>query len=92
MAIVRVYYPGLPSPNAWTTGLAAANKSAVIVSFNAQPTTILSGQDDAALSHFFDTAPAGNPHLLVLSITSPRATSRTASSPWLTTKPPGRIS
>ena len=61
MGIVRVYYPGLPSSNAWTTGLAAANKSAVIVSFKALPTTILSGQDDAALSQFFDTAPTGNP-------------------------------
>ena len=61
MAIVRTYYPGLPSANAWTTGLPAANKSAVIVSFKAEPTTILSGQDDAALSHFFDTAPTGNP-------------------------------
>ena len=61
MAIVRTYYSGLPSANAWTTGLPAANKSAVIVSFKAEPTTILSGQDDAALSHFFDTAPTGNP-------------------------------
>jgi FlgD Ig-like domain len=61
MAIVRTYYPGLPSANAWTTGLPAANKSAVIVSFKAEPTTILSGQDDTALSHFFDTAPTGNP-------------------------------
>jgi FlgD Ig-like domain len=61
MAIVRTYYPGLPSSNAWTTGLPASNKSAVIVSFKAQPTTILSGQDDGALSHFFDTAPTGNP-------------------------------
>ena len=61
MAIIRTYYPGLPSANAWTTGLPAANKSAVIVSFKAQPTTILSGQDDAALSRFFDTAPTGNP-------------------------------
>ena len=61
MAIVRTYYPGLPSANAWTTGLPAANKSAVIVSFKALPTVILSGQDDAALSHFFDTAPTGNP-------------------------------
>lgn len=61
MAIVRTYYPGLPSPKAWTTGLPAANKSAVIVSFKAEPKTILSGQDDAALSHFFDTAPTGHP-------------------------------
>jgi hypothetical protein len=61
MAIVRTYYPGLPSPKAWTSGLPAANKSAVIVSFKAQPKAILSGQDDAALSNFFDTAPTGNP-------------------------------
>jgi hypothetical protein len=61
MPVVRVYYPGLPSANAWTTGLAAANKSAVIVSFKALPTTILSGADDAALTHFFDTAPSGRP-------------------------------
>lgn len=61
MAIVRTYYPGLPSPGAWTTGLPAANKSSVIVSFKAEPKTILSGQDDAALSHFFDTAPTGHP-------------------------------
>ena len=61
MAIVRTYYSGLPSANTWTTGRPAANKSAVIVSFKAEPTAILSGQDDAALSHFFDTAPTGNP-------------------------------
>jgi hypothetical protein len=61
MPIVRVYYPGLPNPNAWSTGLAAANDSAVIVSFKALPTTILSGADDAALSHFFDSAPTGHP-------------------------------
>jgi hypothetical protein len=61
MPIVRVYYPGLPNANAWSTGLAAANDSAVIVSFKALPTAILSGADDAALSHFFDTAPTGHP-------------------------------
>jgi hypothetical protein len=61
MAITRVYYSGLPNPDAWTTGMPAANKSAVIVSFKAEPKTILSGQDDASLSHFFDTAPTGNP-------------------------------
>ncbi len=61
MPIVRVYYPGLPAANAWTTGLAGANKSAVIVSFKAQPTAILSGADDAALSQFFDNAPTGHP-------------------------------
>lgn len=61
MPIVRVYYPGLPSSNAWTTGMAAANHSAVIVSFKALPKTILSGADDAALRHFFNTAPTGHP-------------------------------
>jgi hypothetical protein len=61
MPIVRVYYPGLPDPNAWTSGLAEANHSAVIVSFKALPTTILSGADDSALKNFFDAAPTGNP-------------------------------
>jgi hypothetical protein len=61
LSIVRTYYTGLPSANAWTTGLPAANKSAVIVSFKAQPSAILSGADDAALSHFFNTAPTGHP-------------------------------
>jgi hypothetical protein len=61
MPIVRVYYPGLPSPTAWTSGLAGANHSAVIVSFKALPTTILSGADDAALRQFFDSAPTGHP-------------------------------
>jgi hypothetical protein len=61
MPIVRVYYPGLPASNAWAGGLAGANGSAVIVSFKALPTDILSGADDATLTHFFDTAPAGHP-------------------------------
>jgi flagellar hook capping protein FlgD len=61
MPIVRVYYPGLPSSNAWNGGAAAANHSAVVVSFKALPNAILSGADDAALRHFFDTAPFGHP-------------------------------
>jgi len=61
MPIVRVYYPGLPESNAWTTGLPAANHSAVIVSFKALPNAILSGRDDGVLRHFFDTAPFGRP-------------------------------
>jgi FlgD Ig-like domain len=61
MPIVRVYYPGLPPANAWTSGLAGANHSAVIVSFKALPTTILSGADDPALKQFFDSAPTGHP-------------------------------
>jgi hypothetical protein len=60
LGIYRVYYTGLPKANAWTTGLPAANKSAVIVSFNALPSAILSGSDDAVLQHFFDTAPTGH--------------------------------
>jgi hypothetical protein len=61
LPIVRVYYPGLPAANAWTGGQAGANGSAVIVSFKALPKDILSGADDAALTHFFDTAPTGHP-------------------------------
>lgn len=61
MPIIRVFYPGLPSPSAWTAGAPGINSSAVIVSFNALPSAILSGADDAALSHFFDTAPSGHP-------------------------------
>jgi hypothetical protein len=61
MPIVRVYYPGLPAANAWDGGVAGANHSAVIVSFKALPKDILSGADDATLSHFFDTAPTGHP-------------------------------
>ncbi|HEY2550845.1 MAG TPA: hypothetical protein VGI64_09740 [Streptosporangiaceae bacterium] len=61
MGIVRTYYPGLPAASAWTTGLPAANHSAVIVSFKALPSAILSGSDNAVLSHFFDSAPAGHP-------------------------------
>jgi hypothetical protein len=61
LGIVRAYYTGLPAANAWTTGLPAANHSAAIVSFKAQPSAILSGADDATLSHFFDTAPTGHP-------------------------------
>jgi FlgD Ig-like domain len=61
MPIVRVYYPGLPASNAWDGGQAGANDSAVIVSFKALPKDILSGADDAALTHFFDTAPSGHP-------------------------------
>ena len=61
MPIVRVYYPGLPAANAWDGSVAGANHSAVIVSFKALPTDILSGADDATLTHFFDTAPTGHP-------------------------------
>jgi hypothetical protein len=61
MPIVRVYYPHLPPATAWTSGLAGANKSAVIVSFKALPSAILSGADDAALRQFFDSAPTGHP-------------------------------
>jgi hypothetical protein len=61
MPIVRVYYPGLPASNAWSGGLASANHSAVIVSFKALPRTILSGADDSALKHFFNTAPTRHP-------------------------------
>jgi len=61
MPVIRVFYSGLPSPDAWSTGAGAVNRSAVVVSFNARPQVILSGADDAALAHFFDTAPTGYP-------------------------------
>ena len=61
MPIDRVYYPGLPSSNAWNGGAAGANRSAVVVSFKALPNAILSGADDAALRRFFDSAPFGHP-------------------------------
>ena len=59
MPIIRSPYAGLPTPNAWTTDPAGANKSAVIVSFTAPPGAVLSGADDAALLHFFHAAPTG---------------------------------
>jgi hypothetical protein len=61
LPILRVYYTGMPDPNAWTTGVQAINHSAVVLSFRSLPQTVLSGADDAALKHFFDTAPTGYP-------------------------------
>jgi len=61
LPVIRVYYTGLPDPNAWTTGAPGINGSAVVLSFRVPPAKILSGSDDAALSHFFDSAPAGYP-------------------------------
>jgi hypothetical protein len=61
LPVIRYYYTGLPASNAWTTGVPGLSKSAVIVSFKALPKTILSGADDATLTHFFDTAPTGHP-------------------------------
>jgi hypothetical protein len=60
LPIVRVFYPGLPAADAWSTGLARANNSAVIVSFSADPSAVISGSDNAALAQFFDTAPTGH--------------------------------
>lgn len=60
MPIIRTSYSGLPAGNAWTTGPDGINKSAVIVSFAAAPSTVLAGTDDTALSRFFDTAPSGH--------------------------------
>lgn len=59
LAIIRTNYAGLPAKNVWTTGPANVNESAVLVSFNAAPSRVLSGADDAALAAFFDTAPSG---------------------------------
>ena len=60
MPIIRMSYSGLPAANAWTTGPGARNKSALIVSFKAPPSTVLMGAADAALTRFFDTAPSGH--------------------------------
>ena len=60
LAIIHTYYSGLPDADAWTRGLSGETHSAVIVSFNAKPSDVLDGHDDAALSHFFDTAPTGH--------------------------------
>jgi hypothetical protein len=60
LPIIRTSYTGLPAANVWTTGADGFNHSAVVVSFNARPGRVLSGEDDAALSHFFDTAPTGH--------------------------------
>jgi hypothetical protein len=61
LPIIRTYYRGLPDAHAWTSDVVGLNHSAVIVSFNAMAQNILSGSDDADLSHFFDTAPTGHP-------------------------------
>jgi hypothetical protein len=61
MQAVRVFYPGLPASNAWTTGGPGAARSGVVVSFKGLAGTIVSGADDAAISHFFDTAPTSYP-------------------------------
>ena len=60
LPIISSHYSGLPATNAWTTGADGFNHSAVVVSFEARPSRVLSGADDAALSHFFDTAPTGH--------------------------------
>lgn len=61
MPVLRVYFPGLPKPSLWTTGVQGRNQSSVVVSFRALPSAVLSGADDAALAKFFDSAPTGYP-------------------------------
>lgn len=61
MSVIRIYFPGVPPSNAWTTGAAGMNKSAVVISFNASPSSVLSGADNPALKNFFDSAPKGHP-------------------------------
>ena len=55
-----MYFRALPDARAWTTDAPGINKSVVVVSFNAAPSSVLSGSDNATLSHFFDTAPSGH--------------------------------
>jgi hypothetical protein len=66
LSVVRVYFPGLPSRSAWSTGLAGANHSAIVVSFKVLPLDIISndaGHEAAvsAVENFFDTAPRSFP-------------------------------
>ncbi len=61
LPIFRQYFRALPDANAWTSADALGiNNSAVVVSFNASPSSVLSGADNASLSHFFDNAPTGH--------------------------------
>jgi parallel beta-helix repeat protein len=61
LGIIRTTYNGLPPANAWGSGPPGSAKSAVIVSFQARPSAIIAGTDNASLAHFFDTAPKGHP-------------------------------
>ena len=64
MGVVRVYYLTPPPANIWTTASLHDVYEAhdgVIVSFNANARSILSGQDDQAFKNFFDNAPRGEP-------------------------------
>jgi hypothetical protein len=58
LPIIRVYYTGMPDPQTWKTGAPTLSHSAVVLSFRSPPAEVLSGADDAALTHFFDGAPA----------------------------------
>lgn len=61
LPIIHVFDPGLPSANAWSRGILSQAKSAVLISFNAKPSAILSGADNHQLSGFFNSAPTGHP-------------------------------
>jgi hypothetical protein len=61
LPIIRVYDTGMPDPQTWKSGTPALNHSAVVLSFRSPPTKVLSGADDAALTNFFDRAPAVHP-------------------------------
>ncbi len=61
MPIIRTSYSSLPPANIWTVRPDGLNKSAVVVSFQALPSAVLTGADDTRLAHFFDTAPSGQP-------------------------------
>ena len=84
--VVRVYLPGLPPTDAWSTGLAGANASADVVSFKARP-----GRDHLGrrrrrsrelLRHGAHHRTA---HLLRLLARARGSTSPRASSAWRTT-------
>jgi len=54
---VRVFDPGVPPANAWENRAPALGRRMVVTSFRLAPSEVLSGTHDAALLHFFRTAP-----------------------------------
>jgi hypothetical protein len=59
--VIRVWDNGVPPWNAWKTRTPTLSPhTAVVTSFEMPPAQVLSGRYDAALLHFFRTAPRGH--------------------------------
>lgn len=54
---VRVFDPGVPPSNAWENRAPVLGRRLVLTSFRMPPAEVLTGRYDAALLHFFRTAP-----------------------------------